>query len=125
MITETWTYTNKIVRFVDYDKFYCDKLHRVVDLGWDEHHSLVHTWVSTLNKVNGKLYEQEKIVSSYIAVKMSQATFNLLEIHLNPLYQEGMLGPLKLKIVKGLTNNLISLVFKKKKVGEIIIIKTK
>lgn len=123
MITENYKYESGTRRSVEYDKFHCHKLGRIVDLGFDERIPKVHDWISSLNKVNAKIYTSTQKVTEKI--QLNQNTFDLLFIagHPNYNYDNNKIGVYSIEIVKDINNNLINFISDNSVKGQINIIK--
>ncbi len=120
MIIEDWKYENELVHCVDDDKFYCHILNRWVDLGWDYVDSTVHNWVSSLNKISAKIYQETGKAPREI--KINQNTFDLIELKTNYYYKNGKLNHYKITILDNIKENEIQLFFNDKIQGKINVV---
>jgi hypothetical protein len=118
MLIKEWNFTNEIVRSVDDDVFYCDKLNRMVDLGWDEYISMVHDWVRVLNTINGELHKNG--ITTEI-IEMNNKTFELIKLVDNTYYKNNRLGSYLIRINEGVKNNTIQLISNNNVIGKILI----
>lgn len=122
MLIKEWNFTDEIVRSIEDDVFYCDKLNRMVDLGWDEYFSVVHDWVRVLNIVNGELHKNG--ITTEI-IEMNNKTFELIELVDNTYYKNNRLGSYLIRINEGVKNNTIQLISNNNNVIGKILIKSK
>jgi len=118
MLIKEWNFTDEVVRSIEHDVFYCDILHRMVDLGWDEYISMVHDWIRVLNIINGELYRNG--ITTEI-LQMNTKTFNLIRLDDNEYYKEKKLGSYSIEVSEDLKNNIIQLISNKNIVGKILI----
>jgi hypothetical protein len=121
MLIKEWNFTDEIVRSIEEDVFYCDKLNRMVDLGWDEYISMVHDWVRVLNIVNGELHKNG--ITTEI-IEMNDKTFELIRLEDNKYYKNGRLGSYLISINEDVKNKTIQLTSNNNVVSKILI-KTK
>jgi len=121
MLIKEWNFTDEIVRSIEEDVFYCDKLNRIVDLGWDEYVSMVHDWVRVLNIVNGELHK--KGITTEI-IEMNDKTFELIRLEDNKYYKNDRLGSYLISINEDVKNKTIQLTSNNNVVSKILI-KTK
>ena len=118
MITETWTYTNKLHHCVDFDQ-HCQTDGTVIDIGWDEWESDVHTWISTLNKITFKIHKETGKSSNKL--QMSKYTFDLLDIKYNSYYLGGKIGFYSVEIMDDIDDNKVVVLVNKGVKGNLII----
>lgn len=118
MLIKEWNFTDEIVRSIEDDVFYCDKLNRMVDLCWDEYFSMVHDWVRVLNIVNGELHKNG--ITTEI-IEMNNKTFELIELVDNTYYKNNRLGSYLIRINEGVKNNTIQLISNNNVIGKILI----
>ena len=99
-----WKYENKVVREIEYDGFWCEKTGQYIDLGWDEYASTIHTWIHTLNIVNGKLANKGIYCDT---ITMSQYTFDLIQLETNAYYDNTKFGHFNLIVLENYKDNVI------------------
>jgi hypothetical protein len=121
MLIKEWNFTDEIVRNIEEDVFYCDKLNRMVDLGWDEYVSIVHDWIRVLNIVNGELHKNG--ITTEI-IEMNDKTFELIRLEHNEYYKNDRLGSYLISINEDVKNKTIQLTSNNNVVSKILI-KTK
>lgn len=118
MLIKEWNFTDEMVISVDDDMFFCDKLNRMVDLGWNEYISLAHDWIRVLNVINGELHKNG--ITTEI-IEMNNKTFNSIQLVDNEYYNNDRLGSYLIEISECVKDNIIQLTSNNNIVGKILI----
>lgn len=119
IITEEFNYTNEFHESVEYDKFYCFLLNRIVDLGWKETVPDAHRWISVLNRINGNLFSNHNIITK--CIQMNLHTFDSIYLESYVYYRNNKIGSYSVEVNETIEDNLIQLKSDKDIVGQIII----